>query len=189
MNTAKITHDDERIALEIVRKNITAHLNDEEYIPEMKLTEVFNQKRGVFVTLNKKGNLRGCIGYIEGYEPLKDALLDLALASAFDDPRFPELTKEELSDINIEISILTDPQQIMVNNYDEYLDGITIGVDGLIIENGYYRGVFLPQVPVEQNWNVLQYLENLGYKAGASADLWKKDTTRIYKFQAHVFKE
>lgn len=189
MNNINFTKDDEELALKIVRENITSYLNDKEYMPNTELPEIFNQEMGVFVTLNKKGSLRGCIGYIEAYEPLIDALLDLSLASAFDDPRFAPVTKDEMDDITIEISLLSKPQLIKVKEYDEYLTQIKIGEDGLIIENGYYRGVFLPQVPIEQNWNILQYLENLGYKAGASANLWKKESTKIYKFQAHVFEE
>lgn len=189
MNNIEISRDDEKLSLKIVRENITSYLNDKEYHPDMNLPKIFNEEMGVFVTLNKKSSLRVCIGYIEAYEPLIDALLDLSLASAFDDPRFTPVKKDEIDDITIEISLLSKPELINVNEYDEYLTQIKIGIDGLIIENGYYRGVFLPQVPVEQHWDVLQYLENLGYKAGASANLWKEENTRIYKFQAHVFEE
>lgn len=189
MNNDVLTADEGKLALRIVRENIQSYLNDETYHCEYDLPDVFHEKLGVFVTLNKNNSLRGCIGYPEPYEKLIDALLDVSLAAAFDDPRFNPLTKEEYPDIEVEISILTKPQRIMVDGYEEYPSKIELGVDGLIIEKGYNRGLFLPQVATEQNWNMEEYLTNLCYKAGLSSNSWMDDDCVLYSFQAQIINE
>ena len=184
-----LTQEEGQLALKIVRENIASYLNDKIYECDYNLPEVFHEKLGVFVTLNKNNNLRGCIGYPEPYEKLIDGLLDVSLAAAFDDPRFNPLTKDEFDDVEIEISVLTKPQKIIVDNYDEYPSKITIGTDGLIIEKGYNRGLFLPQVPVEQKWNIDEYLTNICYKAGLPSNTWKDDDCILYSFQAQIINE
>lgn len=184
-----LTADDGKLAIKIVRENILSYLNDETYQCGYELPEVFQEKLGVFVTLNKNNTLRGCIGYPEPYEKLIDALLDVSLASAFDDPRFTPLTKDEFDEIEVEISVLTKPQKIVVDNYEEYLSKIELGVDGLIIEKGYNRGLFLPQVATEQNWNIEEYLTNLCYKAGLPSHSWMDDDSVLYNFQAQIINE
>jgi len=189
MKNAVLTQEEGRLAIKIVRENILSYLNDKIYQCEYELPDIFYEKLGVFVTLNKHDSLRGCIGYPEPYEKLIDALLDVSLASAFDDPRFNPLTMDEYDDIKIEISVLTKPQKIYVENYEEYLSEIELGTDGLIIEKGYSRGLFLPQVATEQNWNLEEYLTNLCYKAGLSSNSWKDDDCVLYKFQAQIINE
>lgn len=184
-----LTHDEGLLALKIVRENIESYLNDNLYECEYELPEIFYEKRGAFVTLNKRGQLRGCIGYSEPYEKLIDALLDVSLAAAFDDPRFNPLTMDEFEEVDIEISVLTKPQIIDVENYSEYLSAIEIGSDGLIIEKGFNKGLFLPQVPVEQSWNIEEYLTNLCYKAGLAGNSWMDDDCKLYSFQAQIFSE
>ena len=184
-----LTPDEGLLALKIVRENIQSYLNDKLYECKYQLPEIFYEKRGAFVTLNKKGQLRGCIGYSEPYENLIDALLDVSLAAAFDDPRFNPLTKNEFECVDIEISVLTKPQIIDVENYNDYLSAIKIGVDGLIIEKGFNKGLFLPQVPVEQSWDVEEYLTNICYKAGLPGSSWKEDDCKLYSFQAQIFSE
>lgn len=186
----KVLSDDEgKLLIKIARENIHDYLIGEKYEIPSNLPKIFYEKLGVFVTLNLHNNLRGCIGYPEPYKPLIDALLDVSLAAAFDDPRFKPLTSQEYEDIDIEISVLTKPKEVLIDKYDEYFKKLKIGFDGLIIENGYHRGLLLPQVPIEQNWNMEEYLENLCYKAGLYADAWKDEKTRIYNFQAQIFHE
>lgn len=189
MTDEVLTPENAKTALRIVRENIESYLNDKHYQLDEKLDDVFYEKRGVFVTLNKQGNLRGCIGFIEPYETLIDGLLDVSLSAAFDDPRFSPLSIEEFKELEIEISILTKPEEIIVDNFEEYPSKINIGEDGLIIEHQYRKGVFLPQVPIEQKWDINQYLENLCYKAGLPSQTWKLKETKIYKFQAQIINE
>ncbi|MCX7680143.1 MAG: AmmeMemoRadiSam system protein A [Spirochaetes bacterium] len=145
--------------------------------------EVFKEKCGAFVTIHKKGKLRGCIGYIVGVKTLPETIIDMAIASAFKDPRFPPLRNDEFNDIDIEISVLTPIQKV------EKIDEIEVGRDGLIISNGYRQGLLLPQVATEYGWNREQFLEHTCYKAGLPGDAWKWKDTKIEKFSAQVFGE
>ena len=186
---SKVSDEEGQLLIKIARDNIESHLKNEEYIPPSDLPDIFYEKLGVFVTLNLHQNLRGCIGYPEPYKPLIDAVLDVSLSAAFEDPRFYPLTLQEFNDIEIEVSVLTKPKEVKVVNYKDYLVKLEVGVDGLIIENNYNRGLLLPQVPVEQNWNIREFLENLCYKAGLPSNAWKNEKTKIYNFQAQIFQE
>lgn len=158
-----------------------SHLSLEEY--KMK----FSEKQGVFVTLHKNSELRGCIGFPEPEMELYKAVVRASRAAAFEDPRFPPLTKEEFKDIKIEISILTKPELVRVANPEEYFNKIVVGRDGLIIKAGVYSGLLLPQVPVEYDWDVERFLQHLCIKAGLTLDAWK--TNPVYKFRAQIFAE
>ncbi|MBR9693013.1 AmmeMemoRadiSam system protein A [Candidatus Woesearchaeota archaeon] len=146
----------------------------------------FSEHHGVFVTLTKDGELRGCIGYITCEQPVYKGVVHAARAAAFDDPRFPRLEPEELGAIRIEVSVLTEPEEVKVKKSEEYLKKIKVGRDGLIIKQGYRTGLLLPQVPTEYGWNIETYLEHLCLKAGLPKDAWKKKETRIDAFQAKV---
>jgi AmmeMemoRadiSam system protein B/AmmeMemoRadiSam system protein A len=137
---------------------------------------------GAFVTLKIGGGLRGCIGNLTGSGPLYQTVQQMAQAAAFEDPRFPPLTAGELEQVTIEISVLSPMQHI--NSADE----IQIGRDGLYIIKGSNRGVFLPQVPVEQGWDLPQYLDNLCEKAWLEPGCWREGAT-LYTFTAEVFAE
>ncbi|WP_455646160.1 AmmeMemoRadiSam system protein A [Methanosphaera sp.] len=178
-----------QLLIEQAKLAILSYLNDEEY-PELEdIPEILNKKLGVFVTLNKKGSLRGCIGTFEAEEPLYKEVQEMAIYSAFYDNRFNMLQLEEIDDIKIEISILTEPELVEVDTFEEYFSKIELGVDGLRIEKNNNVGVFLPQVPLEQGWGMNNYLENLCYKAGLPNYAWKDKNTKIYKFQAQIFEE
>jgi uncharacterized protein (TIGR00296 family) len=151
------------------------------------------EKAGVFVTLNyvtssKKEYLRGCIGFPLPEKPLYQGVVEAAIAAATEDPRFPPLDRQELNNIVFEVSVLTSPQQISVSPA-EYGKEIEIGRDGLILQWRFGSGLLLPQVPVELKWNVEEYLANICYKAGAPPDVWIDPSSKLYKFQAVVFKE
>ncbi|HPP94334.1 MAG TPA: AmmeMemoRadiSam system protein A [Spirochaetota bacterium] len=145
--------------------------------------EIFKEKCGAFVTLHINGNLRGCIGYIEGVHPIPDTIREMALAAAFRDPRFAPLSKGEYKLIDIEISILSPIERV------DSIDDIVVGRDGLIITRGFNRGLLLPQVPVEQGWDRETFLTHTCFKAGLPGDSWKKKDTLIEKFSAQVFSE
>jgi len=149
----------------------------------------FTEKRGVFVTLNLYGRLRGCIGYPEPVYPLNRAVLEAARAAAFKDPRFPPLTEDELSEVTIEVSVLTKPKLIEVDNPKEYLDKIKIGKHGLVVKSGYYSGLLLPQVFINYESTPKEALEMVCQKANLPKDAWLHKDTKIYKFSAQVFKE
>ncbi len=151
------------------------------------------EKAGVFVTLNyvttsRKEYLRGCIGFPLPEKPLYQRVIEAAIAAATEDPRFPPLDRQELDNIIFEVSVLTPPQQITASPAN-YGKEIQIGRDGLILHWRFGSGLLLPQVPVELKWDVEDYLANICYKAGAPPDVWLDPTSKLYKFQAAVFKE
>jgi uncharacterized protein len=178
---------------EIVR---LARIAVEKYLKEsviIKSEKDMLQMAGIFVTLNyitrnKQEYLRGCIGFPLPEKPLNEGVIEAAIAAATEDPRFPPLDRQELDNIIFEVSVLTPPQEIKVSPA-EYGKEIQIGRDGLILHWRFGSGLLLPQVPVELKWNVQEYLANICYKAGAPPDVWLDPASKLYKFQAEVFKE
>jgi len=150
----------------------------------------FLEKQGVFTTLHTypEHDLRGCIGLPLPIMPLKEAIIESA-KSATNDPRFPKLEENEIDNIIIEVTILTKPQLIQVTDPKNYIKHIEIGRDGLIAEQGFYKGLLLPQVPVEQNWGKEEFLSHTCMKAGLLPDAWVDKTTKIYKFTGQIFTE
>jgi uncharacterized protein (TIGR00296 family) len=148
---------------------------------------------GVFVTINtvKRGNheLRGCIGYPYPTNPLVEAVVDAAISAATRDPRFEPLEKKELNNIVFEVSVLTPPEPVKAEKPEEYLKKIKVGEHGLIIEKGFYKGLLLPQVPVEWGWCEEEFLCQCCVKAGVPPDSWLTKGTKIYRFTAIVFEE
>jgi len=148
---------------------------------------------GVFVTLNTiKGvgkSLRGCIGYPMPIKPLAEAVREVAQAAAFDDPRFPQLSRVELTNTTIEVSVLTPPEVIKVSKPDQYPSKIKIGVDGLIVKRSWRSGLLLPQVAIEWGWGPEEFLSQCCIKAGLPPDAWLVSGTEISKFQAIIFTE
>ncbi|MCM8821177.1 MAG: AmmeMemoRadiSam system protein A [Candidatus Omnitrophica bacterium] len=170
--------------LRIARETLEYYLSGKELPVILYDDPILQERRGVFVTLKKKGELRGCIGYIEGVKPLAMAVRDMAIQSATGDPRFPPVNYKELKDIDIEISVLTPLKKV------KDAEEIVMGKDGVIIKKGYRQGVFLPQVAEETGWTKEEFLGNLCmYKAGLPPDAWKDKDTEIYTFQAEVFSE
>ena len=182
--------DDGVLAIKIARTVIENHIKKKE-IPDFQVPEHFKKESGVFVTLNKfpKKTLRGCIGYPEPTFPLLDAIIDASKSASTRDPRFPPVNVKELDKIIVEVSILTPPKLIKASKPGDYVKQIKIGRDGLIIEKGLYRGLLLPQVPVEWNWEVREFLSQTCMKAGLLADCWFEKGTKIYKFSAEIFTE
>ena len=148
---------------------------------KMEISEKLKEKAGAFVTLKLKGELRGCIGYTSAVMPLADVVEKMAIQSAFHDPRFCGLRKDEWSSIDIEISVISPMRKI--DNVEE----IEVGVHGLYIEKGGYSGLLLPQVAKEYGWDRKTFLEYTCYKAGLPRDAWKSGDTKIYVFSAEVF--
>lgn len=185
----EITKEEKEYLFSIARKAIeTYFLADEQYYV-VDIPEKFKKIMGVFVTLRKNGELRGCIGYPFPIKTVAQAVADNAINAAFHDPRFFPLQKEELKNLEIEITILTVPEQIEFENPNELLKKIKIGRDGLIMEYGLFVGLFLPQVPVEEQWDEKTYLSHLCIKAGLTADAWLKKPVKIKSFQGIVLKE
>lgn len=179
------------VAVKLARKTIESFLS-EERLPEpqelgFELSPVFGEKRGVFVTLTEEGLLRGCIGHPYPDSTLKEAILDSAISAAVRDPRFPPVEKEELERIVVEVTILTQPEKIDAPP-KELPDRIEIGKHGLIVKQGYYQGLLLPQVAPENNMDSIDFLSHTCMKAGLSPDAWVKGA-EVYCFEGQIFKE
>ena len=158
--------------------------------PSDGLGKSFTEKQGAFVTIHTFPNhdLRGCIGIPLPVMPLKDAIIEGA-KSATHDPRFPPLEERELGNIIIEVTILTKPELIEIEDPKDYLSKIKIGRDGLIVEQGFYKGLLLPQVPVEQRWDKETFLSHTCMKAGLNPDAWFDKNIKISKFSGQIFTE
>jgi AmmeMemoRadiSam system protein A len=170
--------------LEIARASINQYL---ETGKKMELSENdpgLQQEMGAFVTLNKHGELRGCIGNLVASQPIYLTVKDMAVEAAADDPRFAKLTLSELKDVEIEISVLSPLKRV------DSAQSIELGKHGVLVRKGYQNGVFLPQVATETGWSKEEFLNNLcAHKAGIAADAWKDKDTQLYIFTAEVFSE
>jgi len=156
---------------------------------ESEREKKFSFNSGVFVTLNNADGLRGCIGFPMPDKKLSNGIIDAAIAAATEDPRFSPVKINELSDIVFEVTVLTPPVEITVTDPMEYLEKIKVGRDGLIIRNSFSSGLLLPQVPVEYDWNVEEFLQHTCEKAGLEMDAWKNEKVKIEKFEGIVYKE
>jgi uncharacterized protein (TIGR00296 family) len=158
--------------------------------PPVDVPSKFLENCGVFFTIHTTdGDLRGCIGYPYPTHPLVQAVVDNAINAATEDPRFEPLDLSELDQVVFEVSVLTPPEQVTVENPKEYLNHVKVGEHGLIVEKGYYRGLLLPQVPVEWGWCSEEFLCQCCIKAGLPPDSWLTKGTKLYRFSALVFEE
>ena len=170
--------------LDIARKTVESYVRAKK-IPEFKETDPgLLSQEGAFVTLHKKGELRGCIGNIIGTQPLWMTVRDMAVESSTRDPRFEPVAPDELKDIKIEISVLSQPKRV------QDISEIKMGTHGVIVKRGFNSGVFLPQVATETGWSRDEFLCRLcAEKAGLPADAWKDKNTELSVFTAQVFGE
>lgn len=173
----------------MARRVVTEFLKNNSKINDIAFDSKFNFSSGVFVTLNKKDSLRGCIGFPLPVKKLSKGLVDAAISAATQDTRFSPVTVDELDEIVFEVTVLTPPVEIKVSRPSEYLTEIRVGRDGLIVENSYTSGLLLPQVPTEYGWDVEEFLEYTCQKAGLRKDAWKDKTIKISRFQGVIFKE
>jgi AmmeMemoRadiSam system protein A len=180
----ELTEEDKVILLSAARKSINSVFS-EVYVKTPDYTQFPNLKRnyGAFVTLRINSELRGCIGYIFAQTALFETVCDAAKQSAFSDPRFFPLTYNELSEVDIEISVLSAP--VRINSYED----IKLGIHGLLLEEGLHKSVLLPQVATENHLNIEEFLSILCDKAGLSSQLWKVKMLNLKSFEAQVFSE
>lgn len=183
--TYNLRSEEKSTLLKISRDTLELYLNEGKYpdTDKYELTDNLKAKRGVFVTLHKKGALRGCIGYIEGIKPVYRAVMENTVNAALEDPRFPRVKKEETKDLDIEVSVMTPLAEF------KKPDEIEIGRDGLVISKGWHKGLLLPQVATEWKWDRVQFLEAVSNKAGLPRQAWKDEDVKLEKFSAIVFGE
>ena len=177
-----LSKEQQTFLLDLAHRAIKHYL-DKNKPPKIETEDaVLKEKRGAFVTLKVDGQLRGCIGYSIPHKPLIETITDCAIAAASQDYRFPSIESEELARLKVEISVLTRPRTI------EEVSEIKIGDHGIIISKGKSKGLLLPQVPVEWEWDLETYLNHGCQKAGLPEDAWKKGA-KIETFSAQVFSD
>lgn len=192
MSIDEITTGEGIDLVRLARESVESFIKNKKIINS---TTISNKKAGVFVTIyhvNNMGdekNLRGCIGYVFPSNNIYDSVIAAAINAATEDPRFMAISEKELNEVIFEVSVLTKPSLIKIENTDESIKKIVIGRDGLLLESRYGSGLLLPQVPVEQKWNNRDYLSNLCYKAGAPSDAWMLDDSKLYTFSSLIFRE
>ena len=185
-----LSSDEGIFLVKVAREAITTFLRDEKILSTpVDTPDRLKEDMGAFVTLYRNGDLRGCIGYPEPVKSLIRTIIEVAISAATQDPRFPPVTISEFPDVHVEVSVLTKPVLIGVDKPSDYPGKIDVGVDGLIVELGYYRGLLLPQVPLEWHWDVDEFLSNTCMKAGLLPDCWLKPDVKIYKFKSQIFEE
>jgi len=178
--TGEFSPQERRLLLQLAHDSILSALEKREISLDPP-TAHLAEPRGVFTSLYRRGELRGCVGYVLPASSVYRAVAETARAAAFDDTRFHPVTPEESSDLEIELSILSVPKTITP-------EAIEIGRHGLLISMGGHRGLLLPQVPVEHNWDRVTFLEQTCRKAGLPMDAWKNGA-QIEAFTAEVFGE
>lgn len=176
-----LTAEEKRTLRQIAQSTIEARLKGEKPPRVETLSGPLKEKRGAFVSLHSHGQLRGCIGNIHPHQPLHQIVEDMAMAAAFEDPRFSPLTLKELKELDLEISVLTPLQRV------KDVSEIEVGKHGLYIKKDFYSGLLLPQVAAEHNWDRATFLEETCRKAGLPRNAWKGKDAEIYLFSADIF--
>ena len=177
----ELTEEERRELLNIARESVSSCLTSDSTEIRSRLKRL-QSKRGVFVTIHKHGNLRGCIGIFASDKPLYKTVAEMAEKAAFGDPRFSPITENELKEIDFEISVLSQLKEI------KDISEIETGKHGIYITKGASRGVLLPQVAIEQGWDLETFLSHTCIKAGLPMDEWQRDV-KIEIFSAQVFGE
>lgn len=179
----KLSRKDRQLLLTIARTTIDSHVTGKTLPPfAEKAAPALEEQRGCFVTIKKDGTLRGCIGTFTSDKPLHQTVQEMAVSAATRDPRFYPMKQADLSDYQLEISVLSPLERI------DSIDEIIIGVHGLYLEKQFARGVLLPQVATEYGWDRETFLRQTCLKAGLRPDEWQDGVT-IYIFSADIFSD
>lgn len=185
-----LTDGEKQTLLRIAREAIENKVRNNPMPPleSKSLTPALRENGASFVTLTVHDNLRGCIGALEAYQPLAEDVREHAIAAALEDPRFPPVSETELSRIQIEVSRLTEPQELQYSNSEDLLAKLRPHIDGVILKHGFRRATFLPQV-----WEKIpepeEFLRQLCYKMGERPNLWREAKLQVYVYQVEEFHE
>ncbi len=185
-----LTLEEQQTLLKLAREAITQAVNRQEppAVDADAVAENLQRDGASFVTLTRQGQLRGCIGSLEARRPLVEDVRENAVSAAFSDPRFPPVSARELDDLRVEVSVLSAPEPLVYDGPDDLIASLRPGVDGVLIERGWNRATFLPQV-----WEKLpdphQFLQRLCLKARLPADAYQHPGLNVYTYQVEKFEE
>jgi len=183
----KLTAEEGRLAIGLAR-GIIEYTIAKKPRPMITLTPVFHEKRGVFVTLTKDGTLRGCIGFPYPVMPLGDAIEHAAVAAALEDPRFPQVRKDEIAGLALEVTVLSVPEPLTCESEDRPAH-VIVGRHGLVVRGMGTSGLLLPQVATDYHWDSRTFLDHTCEKAGLPAHSWMKKTVEVLTFEGQIFSE
>jgi AmmeMemoRadiSam system protein A len=186
----KLTAEEKQTLLDLARQALEGGVRGEK-LPPLDLESLpprLQEQGASFVTLTITGDLRGCIGALDPYQPLAEDVREHAVAAALQDYRFPNVQPEELPQIEIEVSRLTHPVHLGYTNPEDLLSKLHPGIDGVVLRDGPRRATFLPQV-WEKLPNPAEFLDHLCYKMGAAPDTWRKKHLEVLVYQVEEFHE
>ena len=186
----ELTQEEQQLLLRLAREALERGVRGET-LPSLDASSLpprLQEVGATFITLARDGDLRGCIGTLEPYQPLAEDVREHAIAAALEDPRFPPVRESELDRIQIEVSRLTRPVPLEYRDADDLLSKLRPHVDGVILRDGPRRSTFLPQV-WEKIPDPAEFLENLCYKMGADPHLWRKKHLEVLVYQVEEFHE
>jgi AmmeMemoRadiSam system protein A len=178
-----LSDEDKRFMLRLARDSMAAFAAGGVLQDPLDVPESARATLGAFVSLHKAGQLRGCIGYVEGIKPLWQAVRDLAVEASAHDPRFAPVRPREVEEIDVEVSVLGPLERI------KGPDDVEIGTHGLLIRSHGRSGLLLPQVATEHVWDAAKFLEQTCWKAGVPLDEWQSPSAELHRFGAEVFGE
>ncbi|WP_343241625.1 TIGR00296 family protein [Methanoculleus sp. UBA312] len=182
-----LTPEEGRTAVRLARSAVEKAVNGERTtLPA--LPPVFGEKRGVFVTIKREGSLRGCIGLPYPIRPLGDAIVEAAVSAALEDPRFLPVSRSELADLDLEVTVLTVPRPLECPP-EERPGCVEVGKHGLIVSGLGTGGLLLPQVATEYGWDSREFLDQTCIKAGLRPGCWKRDDVAVQTFEGQIFEE
>ncbi|MFN3654558.1 MAG: TIGR00296 family protein [Candidatus Nitrosotenuis sp.] len=189
MSSYNISDQDGAVLVKTARRIVTEFVKNGRRLElDEKSKARLDFESGIFVTLNLADELRGCIGFTLPRK-ISQALPDAAIAAATQDPRFLPVRESELDKITFEVTVLTPPQQLKVDEPVQIPSKIKIGRDGLLIKRGYQSGLLLPQVPKEYGWDERKFLDYTCQKAGLPPGCWMEKDTQVFTFEGIIFKE
>jgi AmmeMemoRadiSam system protein A len=182
LRMSRLSSDDYRALLALARRAISSAIIEKQILDFPPYSAALTAPAGAFVTLHRGGQLRGCVGQVESPDPLAETVARAAINAALHDSRFPQVEAEEIRSLEIEISVLSPLEPIV-------MDAIIVGHHGLMITKGEHRGLLLPQVAAERRWSCQVFLEETCAKAGLPRDAWREPSTRVFAFAAEVFSD
>lgn len=182
-----LSEEEGQTGLTLAKVIVDAVVSGKQY-NQPPLPAIFSEKRGVFVTLNKNGALRGCIGIPLPVMSLADALYEAAASAARSDPRFPPVKEHELSRISLELTVLSVPEEIQTPPSERYKE-VIVGRHGLIVQGMGRSGLLLPQVATDHAWEPGEFLDQTCIKAGLTPGCWQREEITVLKFEGQIFRE
>jgi uncharacterized protein (TIGR00296 family) len=182
-----LSRDEGAAALALARSAVAHAVRNKRCTPP-SLPPIFEEKRGVFVTLKENGLLRGCIGLPYPVMSLSEGLIEAGGSAACEDPRFPPVSPEEVDRLEIEVTVLTTPQPLL-GSPAQRPEMVKVGIHGLIVKGYGMSGLLLPQVPVECGWSSREFLAHTCLKAGLPPEAWKTPDIQVFTFEGQIFCE